>query len=207
MAGKISEYPAKEVYNDNDLLDFSTGGTVSEKATYLEVKNNLKDTFHSQDGNLYGEDMVVGNDDDFDVKIVRNGQLGIIIEENSGVSGGTNVHHDDYSTFGDVDGGIMQSLPIKISMLPEFTYTAGSGTSMLNTGIQLERIWSWEIKLRVGGKWIGTRHTDINNADYNAYMGTNGDTNGWLHIRAEASETAINSSRGRLIVYYTDIVI
>ena len=42
MAGKISEYPSKTVFNDTDLYDCSTAGTASEQMTYLQLKTNLE---------------------------------------------------------------------------------------------------------------------------------------------------------------------
>lgn len=41
MAGKISEYPAKTVFNDTDLYDCSTAGTASEKVTFAQLKTEL----------------------------------------------------------------------------------------------------------------------------------------------------------------------
>ena len=41
---KISEYPAKTVFNDTDLYDCSTEGTVSEQVTYAQLKADLAST-------------------------------------------------------------------------------------------------------------------------------------------------------------------
>lgn len=45
MAKKISDYPAKTSFNDTDLYDCSTddltGGYVSQKVTYLQLRNNI----------------------------------------------------------------------------------------------------------------------------------------------------------------------
>lgn len=49
MAGKISEYPSKTVFNDTDLYDVSTGGTTTEKVTYSQLKDDLKNTFIEKD--------------------------------------------------------------------------------------------------------------------------------------------------------------
>jgi len=41
MAGKISDYPSKTVFNDTDLYDVSTAGTASEQMTFAQLKTEL----------------------------------------------------------------------------------------------------------------------------------------------------------------------
>lgn len=38
---KTSGLPAKSTFNDTDLVPFSTGGTTSEKGTWLQIKDEL----------------------------------------------------------------------------------------------------------------------------------------------------------------------
>ena len=58
---KTSDYPAKTVFNDTDLYDVSTAGTVSEKMTYAQLKSDLSanlDNLYSADGTLAGNRIV-----------------------------------------------------------------------------------------------------------------------------------------------------
>lgn len=81
MAGKISEYPAKTTFDDTDLYDCSTTGTVSEKVTYSQIKDDLKNTFHTQGGNSYGTDLTIGTNDANDVVIEAGGSEAIRINQ------------------------------------------------------------------------------------------------------------------------------
>jgi len=61
MADKISEYPAKTVFNDDDLTDFSTtldsgASYTTEKSTLLQVVDYIKTKIPS----IYSADGTVG---------------------------------------------------------------------------------------------------------------------------------------------------
>ena len=85
MAGKISEYPSKTVFNDTDLYDCSTAGTNSEKVTYSDLKDDLKNTFHTQGGNSYGADLTVGTNDANDVVIETQGSEAVRIDTSNNI--------------------------------------------------------------------------------------------------------------------------
>ena len=93
MAGKISEYPAKTVFDDTDLYDCSTTGTVSEKVTYSQIKEDLKNTFHTQGGNSYGTDLTIGTNDGNDVIIETAGTEAVRVDTNLNVGTQRGIQH------------------------------------------------------------------------------------------------------------------
>ena len=185
MAGKISEYPAKTTFDDTDLYDCSTTGATSEKVTYAQVKDDLKNTFHTQGGNSYGAALVIGTNDNNDLVVETNGSEAVRVDTTNNV---------------EIKGGIKtgeqvllaQDVFLKKKVRTAATLVSVTGTAVYNLGVDFDSLVSVDIFVKsISGALIPPRHTVIANSFYDYYI-TENITDGLAKLSLDVQATETN---------------
>lgn len=197
---KISEYPTKAVFNDTDLYDCSTNGTVSEAVSYADLKDDLKNTFHTQGGNSYGSDLVVGTNDSNDVVIETNGTEAVRVVSSNNDLKTQNAIQAGTDTF--QDAAQFDDIAFKVATLnPSLIFVStGSWSIFPLTGFDTSKIVSVQIFIDgADGRIYPPNHTKTANSEYEYRI-----TSSAIEVRAETSETNIDNQSIKFLITYTD---